>query len=73
MNDLDKKLLQASRKNDSEQVKKLIKAGADVNARDENGYTPLLFAAFWGYTEIVEKLIKAGADVNGKSDFGDTP
>ena len=53
-----------------EAVKQHIAAGADVNAKDENGVTPL----HWTETEeIAELLIAAGADVNAKDNRGDTP
>jgi ankyrin repeat protein len=58
-------------------VELLIAAGADVNAKDEGGQTPLHKAASGGHKEIVELLIAKGADVNAKiSDGfhkGDTP
>ena len=48
----------------------LIAAGADVNAKNENGTTPLHFA---DTKEIAELLIAAGANVNAKADYGETP
>ena len=54
-----------------EAVKQHIAAGADVNAKAENGVTPL----HWTETEeIAELLIAQGADVNAKDDWsGSTP
>ncbi|BEL05704.1 hypothetical protein Q0Z83_038950 [Actinoplanes sichuanensis] len=40
----------------------LIAAGANVNAADDNGLTPLMHAAHHGYPRIVERLLRAGAD-----------
>ena len=37
--------------------------GADVNARDHNGYTPLHHAASRGDNELIEYLVSKGADV----------
>jgi ankyrin repeat protein len=47
--------------------------GADVNAKDEGGWTPLHQAAWNGRKEIVELLITKGADVNTKDMPGRTP
>lgn len=40
----------------------LIANGADVNARSENGTTPLMMSARYGNSELVPLLIKAGAE-----------
>jgi uncharacterized protein len=45
----------------AEVAKILIAAGADVNAADANGTTPLMCAAFNGKLAIVEILLQAGA------------
>ena len=42
----------------------LIEAGANVNFRSDDGYTPLVLAAVFPMPRIVAMLIKAGADVN---------
>ncbi len=54
------------------EVKSFIKAGADVNAKNENDDTALILAAGSGATEVVKILIKTGADVNAKNENGDT-
>ena len=51
-----------------EAVKQHLAAGADVNAKDDWGKTPLYGAAYFGHEEIVELLIANGADVNTKAD-----
>ena len=51
----------------------LIAKGADVNAKDDDGRIPLLYAAEGGYNEIVKLLIDKGADVNVKDKRGLTP
>jgi ankyrin repeat protein len=43
-------------------VEKLIDVGAEVNAKDKNGATALMWAALNGYFPILEKLIEKGAD-----------
>ena len=57
---------------DLEMVRVLISLGADVNAVNSSGYSPLHRAAVLGTTAIVEELLKAGADVNLKTDDGET-
>ena len=56
-----------------EAVKEHLAAGADVNAKNRSGWTPLHQAAWRGRNEIVELLIAEGADVNAKIDDGRTP
>ena len=45
----------------------LIKAGADVNARDWASWTPLILASYYGYVKMCWLLLENGADVNVKS------
>ena len=47
-------------------MKQHLADGADVNAKDAGGGTPILDAAYSGQKEIVELLIENGADVNAK-------
>ena len=51
----------------------LIANGADVNAKRDDGETPLHQAASKGRKKIIELLITKGADVSAKSDRGWTP
>lgn len=46
--------------------------GADINAPDAYGYTPLMNAAMLGRVDIVKALIDAGADIQKKGQFGYT-
>ena len=39
----------------------LINSGADLEAKDQNGWTPLFWAARFGYTEVVKLLVSKGA------------
>ena len=58
----------AAEKGNIEAVKQHLAAGADVNAKDYRGGTPLQFAVGRGRKEIIELLIAKGADVNAKID-----
>ena len=58
----------------AETIRKLVDAGANVNARyHSHGWTPLHVAAAFGTTETVGALINAGANVNAKAKEGKTP
>ena len=50
-----------------EQIKFLLEHGADVDAQNELGQTPLILAANVGHYEAVEMLIRQGAKVNLKT------
>lgn len=56
------------------QVEAAIKAEADVNVRDENAMTALIWAAWDNKSsKIISAIIEAGADVNARSLCGTTP
>ena len=50
----------------------LLDKGADVNAKNDYGYTALIWASSNRQTEIVAMLLEKGADVNATDDYGDT-
>jgi ankyrin repeat protein len=51
----------------------LIQAGADVNAVDQVGRTPLHAAAERGQRELAAELLAKGARVNPRDEYGRTP
>ena len=56
-----------------EWVKQHLAARTDVDARDDDGKTPLHLAANHGHKEIAELLIAKGSNVNAKNRSGQTP
>jgi len=51
----------------------LLEYGADVNVREqEDGWTPLHFASFYGALEVAHLLLEYGADVEAKDKSGRT-
>lgn len=58
---------------DTSHVEQLILHGADVNASDRNGWTPLHTAAYHGQDEIVRILLSSHADVNALNKGLETP
>lgn len=51
----------------------LLAHGAEVDASDESGSTPLHYAAAQAGRKVAEVLIAAGADVNARNKDGTTP
>jgi ankyrin repeat protein len=55
------------------QVSRLMAMGADKNAKNANGETPLHIAADHGHVETVTALVMHGADKEATDANGDTP
>lgn len=60
-------LMYACQKGNFEVALTLISAGADINAKDENGKTVLNYAAEGGNAEIMKLLLAQGADTGTKT------
>lgn len=58
---------------DASAVEALLRAGADVDAGNDYGVTPLHLACANGNVAIVRKLLAAGADPNAAKLTGETP
>lgn len=56
-----------------EMVERILAEGADVNARNKDGFTLLHVAASQGHRDVVELLLAKGADLNAKDNNGFTP
>jgi ankyrin repeat protein len=77
-------LLLAVQYGDSEVVRELLRtdagrvAGVDIEAKDENGRTPLHYAAGGGRVELVRELLRTdagrpAADKEARDEYGNTP
>jgi ankyrin repeat protein len=58
---------------DMPELNRMLAAGADINARDDEGKSPLYFAAKAGHAEAAEALIARGAEVDARMKGGYTP
>ena len=69
--DQSRELFTAAETDDAAALERLIGAGADVDAKREDGKTALMLAAEGGHTAALETLLKAGADVNAEEEDGE--
>jgi len=72
VNDLGKRLLEAARLGNSNEVSNLMKNGAPLTT-DWLGTTPLHLAAIYGHTETAEILIKSGISRDGRTKVDKVP
>jgi len=62
----------ASFMGDLNAIKYHIKAGTDLNRKDQYGSTPLIIATTFNKVEVAEALIEGGADLSAKGGDGST-
>ena len=63
----------AALENDVNRARKLISAGADVNAQDKGGWTPLHSAAQGNSFDTAVLLLESGAKIDLQDGHGNTP
>lgn len=74
LDELDKNgvtsLMHAIKTSNDWACKKLLASGANVNARDSEGWTPLMYAVrYQNNTDLVKLLLEHGANVNTKNNY----
>lgn len=60
--DIDFDLFEAAYGGLSDAVRVLLDAGTDPNAKDESGWTAVMYAAYGAHVEVAQILLAAGAD-----------
>ncbi|MDD3895285.1 MAG: ankyrin repeat domain-containing protein [Syntrophomonadaceae bacterium] len=70
--ELNYKLFNTVYENNIDQVKEAISLGADVNLKNNEWDTVLMYTAYWGRTDIARLLIEHGTDINAVNKYGTT-
>jgi ankyrin repeat protein len=73
MDSIDQEMLEAAEENSLPEVRRLLRAGADVNAKDTTGVTPLIGASDNGHVQVVKELLGHGADIAATDNEDWTP
>lgn len=68
VNTLNRQLFDAAEKGNTNEVLKLLKAGANIDATNRSGTTPVLAATYHNRVETVKLLINQGADIDIRDD-----
>jgi len=66
-------LIACARDDCLDNVTELLRSGANINATNSEGDTPLTNAACWGSARVVECLLKYGADPKLSDSLGVSP
>jgi ankyrin repeat protein len=69
----DNELLEAAENGDLIKLQTALEKGANPNTKDDDGWTPLHWAAYRGHVDVVRVLLERGADPNAKNNKGSTP
>lgn len=69
----ERRLRQALEREDEKQALEALAAGADIDAKNKDGWTVLMQAVLVGSEKCVRFLLREGADANAKENRGETP
>ena len=72
MRDVDKKMFEAAEKVDTAGIERAIAEGADMDARDKDGWTVAMHAAWKGILtpELAECLARLGCPMDARDNDG---
>lgn len=70
---MNEQLIAAAERGDTATVLQLLANGAEINARDARGRTPVMAATHGNQVETVRALLGAGADINIRDNRMDNP
>jgi ankyrin repeat protein len=73
MKRIDRELIGAAEENNLPEVSRLLSVGADVNVKDNFGWTPLHTASMEGHLQVVKVLQDHGADIEAEDNDEWTP
>ena len=59
-------LLEATKQGDLAAVRAALERGEDIEAKDDKGYTLLIWAAYNGHKEVVSLLLEKGSDIEAR-------
>ena len=70
MADLGEQLFSACYREDPAEAARLLDAGANKDWRDDEGWTPIIYAALYGRLATVKLLADRGADKSARDNRG---
>jgi ankyrin repeat protein len=70
---VDAQLLEAARIGDTAAVQQLLQKGANIEAKDKYGRTPLMVADIYDNTNVMKLLLDKGANIEAKDKYDKTP
>jgi ankyrin repeat protein len=73
MNSIDQELFEAAAESNLPEVSRLLSVGADIEAKDSDGDTPLIVASIRGRVHVLQALREHGADFEATNNNGLTP